>query len=188
LPPAADPDLRAKLDVVFEAGPALEAARGQTSAKLLAEGDGLLADIRKQHGAASKPALPRKARAGRLAASEPSLAAGIDVAIAIVEDGISTIYAPRHPFYVRLGDRSGFTPFVHGEQTHQQRPETDDVADQDIDGAVKGAIADGVGGAAVGGVTDVRIGVGAVGGGFVGGVAGAAIKPGGKIVDVIGDW
>ncbi|WP_323770575.1 hypothetical protein [Antarctobacter sp.] len=126
---------------------------------------------------------------------KPDSVTGVDVALAMLEDGASTIYDPRHPYYRTLGmlDRVGpaktptdpeDVPDVQakgifgsiGDALSSAADYVLDTAWEDAKGAVVGAGAGALGAWATGG--------GSAAGGAV---VGAAAKSGAKVVDDVED-
>ncbi|WP_417206309.1 hypothetical protein [Antarctobacter sp.] len=129
---------------------------------------------------------------------KPDNAAGVDVALAMLEDGAGTIYDPRHPYYQTLGmlDRVGPASSPTDPSNPDDVPDVQakgfldsigdalssaadyvlDTAWEDAKGAVVGAGAGALGAWATGGGSAVG-----------GAVVGAAAKSGAKVVDDVED-
>jgi len=187
--PGVAPSLVRKIGAVIKCAPLLKAAARKVPAKVRAEARRLMTAVHAQKGVRAKLRYLRRVKASGQHAQQPGLAVGVDVAIAILEDGMATIYSSRHPFYKKLSRRPGAKARAAGAVTGvvPPSPAPDPVANQDVEGALIGGAIGGIAGAALGG--SVAGPVGAIGGGLTlgagGALVGASIWSGRAVLDFI---
>src|SRR5262249_3043864 len=88
-----------KLDVMIANLPALKEAESRLPAAERAKVEKLMSEVRGQKDVAGILAFLRQVLKSKQFAQDEGLAAGVGVAVEILEDGMSTIYSPSYPFY-----------------------------------------------------------------------------------------
>lgn len=168
-----DDDLRQKLVAIVPTFDEIGIAYQKLSPRTLAIVSDVRAAVRVAKGVEAKLATLRRLAADPALKQVLGLAEGVNVAIAIAEDGRQSIYAASHPFYLDMHRRrSEWTVMNHSEDKKEDLQ--DQVLDEDIDGAIKGGVGGAAGGALAGGPAGAA--AGGLAGGLIVGVASSGIK------------
>jgi hypothetical protein len=185
--PGLDAGLRVKLEALLPMAAALDAATRKLPRASRAAIDEIRRELRRLRNPAAKLARLRQLHESPRTRSVAGLPEGLEVAIALLRDGRTTVYSKTYPFHREIADRSGWTTFEHREDKTEEPPGPNEVTDEDTDGAIMGGVA--------GGATGALLGVGAAGGGAIvaggvgaigGALGGAIYLSGAKAIDLIG--
>jgi hypothetical protein len=186
-----------KLDELIANQPAMAEAESRMPAAERGKVEKLMSEVRAQKDVPGMLAFLRRVLESNRVVDDPGLAAGVQVAIEMLEDGMSTIYSPNHPFYRKVA-RPAAKPTPRDDpggsgstsQPTSSEPAPIHICSEDVDGALKGGALGGMVGAVIAATTTAGVATPVTGttGAIFGGALLGGVKSGYAIGNAIINW